>query len=78
MAGKKQTSEKSFDERMKRLEDVVLRLEAPDVSLEEVVALYKEGQQLAAACRKQLTCARQEVAVLTEEGGLEPLSPEQV
>ncbi len=56
----------SFEEQMKRLQAIVAELENNDIELEKSVALYKEGVELARACREQLAAARQEVSVLTE------------
>ena len=56
----------SFEEQMKRLQAIVSELENNEIELEKSVALYKEGVELAQACREQLKAARQEVSVLTE------------
>ena len=61
MAAKKTPS---FEDRLRRLQEVV----AP---LEDSVRLYKEGLTLSRSCREQLEKARNEVRLLTEEG-LEP------
>ncbi|MBP3731533.1 MAG: exodeoxyribonuclease VII small subunit [Mailhella sp.] len=65
--------EPAFEERLERLQAIVNKLEAGNSSLEESVALYKEGLEHAAACRKQLEQARHEIQICTEEG-LAPFS----
>lgn len=55
----------SFSERLKRLREIVDRLEN-GAELEESVALYKEACACAAECRKKLEEAR---VVLETEGG---------
>ena len=56
----------SFEDQLKRLQIIVAELESADVPLEKSVALYKEGVELARACREQLKAAKQEVTVLSE------------
>ena len=56
----------SFEDQLKRLQIIVAELESGDVPLEKSVALYKEGVELAQACREQLKAAKQEVSVLAE------------
>ena len=66
MAAKKTPS---FEDRLRRLQEVVAALENGELPLEDSVRLYKEGLTL--SCREQLEKARNEVRLLTEEG-LEP------
>ena len=56
----------SFEERLERLKTIVDRLERGDLPLEEGVALYKEGLELAKACGRQLESARHEVKIVSE------------
>ncbi len=58
----------SFEKQMERLQLVVETLEKSDLPLEKSVALYKEGQMLAASCREQLEKARHTVKVQTGAG----------
>ncbi len=58
----------SFEERLRRLQDVVAALENGDLPLEDSVRLYKEGLTLSRSCREQLEKARNEVRLLTAEG----------
>lgn len=69
MAAKKNTP--SFEDRLRRLQEIVAALENGELPLEDSVRLYKEGLALSRACREQLEKARNEVRLLTEEG-LEP------
>ena len=68
MAAKKTPS---FEDRLRRLQEVVASLENGELPLEDSVRLYKEGLTLSRSCREQLEKARNEVRLLTEEG-LEP------
>lgn len=63
----------SFEDAFKRLEDIVARLEAGDLSLDESLALYEQGQQLARHCSQLLDAAELRVQQLNEDGSLSPL-----
>lgn len=64
MSAQKATFEKNMD----RLQQIVDQLESGELPLEKGVALYKEGQTLAGACRRQLSEARLVVSQVTPEG----------
>lgn len=52
----------SYEQARDELADVVRRLEAGGVPLEESLALWERGEQLAAACQAWLDGARQRLA----------------
>ncbi len=54
----------SFEDSYARLEQVIQRLEAGELSLEESVALYEEGIQLAQHCGRKLDDAQLKVTQL--------------
>lgn len=56
----------TFENRLERLKAIVEKLERGDLPLEDGVALYKEGLELAKACGKQLETARHEVKIVSE------------
>lgn len=58
----------SFEKNIERLQQIVSQLESGELPLEKGVALYKEGQLLAASCREQLEAARLAVTTMTPEG----------
>ncbi len=60
-------SESNFENEMERLKQVVGKLESGELSLEESVALYREGVGLARSCRKRLAEARHEIEQLSKE-----------
>ena len=74
MAAKKTPS---FEERLRRLQEVVAALENGDLPLEDSVRLYKEGLTLSRSCREQLEKARNEVRILTEQG-FEPFAEKKI
>ncbi|WP_069131502.1 exodeoxyribonuclease VII small subunit [Rhodohalobacter halophilus] len=47
----------SFEEALKKLEAVVEKLNDKEISLEESVALYEEGQKLSKICSETLESA---------------------
>lgn len=58
----------SFEEALQELEQIVLQLEAGDLSLESSLALFERGQQLTTYCNGLLDKARLRVEQLTEDG----------
>lgn len=54
-------SNREFENKMKRLEEIIAALESPDIPLEEGMALYKEGTQCARFCRDALEKARHDL-----------------
>ncbi len=57
----------TFEEALRRLDEVVARLESGDVGLEEAVALFERGQDYLAACRERLAAAQRRIEELTAE-----------
>ena len=61
--------EKSFEEMLKELEQIVSDIQKPDLSLDESMKLYKKGITLSKSCAKELTKAEGTLKKLT--GNLE-------
>jgi len=57
-------TELTFEESLKRLEEIVSELEKGDVSLEESMDLFEEGTKHVAYCNNQLENAEQKVMLL--------------
>jgi exodeoxyribonuclease VII small subunit len=55
----------SFEDSFSELETIVRRLESGELALEESVALYERGRQLAAHCQRLLDGAELRVMTLT-------------
>lgn len=53
----------TFEQALKRLEEIVQALEGQDITLEQSVALYKEGAVCGAVCRGKLDNARHELEI---------------
>ena len=54
----------SFEEAMKRLEEIVGHLEKGDIPLEDSLSHFEEGSQLLALCSGMLEDAEQKVSLL--------------
>lgn len=63
---------KSFEENMKRLEQIVQIIEKGDTPLEESLALFQEGTELVRSCGKLLEEARLQVSKLVPGENGEP------
>lgn len=59
---------KSFEEALRRLEEVVRQLESGDLPLEHALDLFAEGVDLARYCRGVLDQAEQRLEVLAGIG----------
>jgi exodeoxyribonuclease VII small subunit len=74
----KPVADLSFEEAMKALEDVVNRLEAGDVALEDSIKLYEHGAELKALCQKKLAEAEEKVAQITLDKDGQPTGKQAV
>lgn len=63
-AKKKKTE--TFEEAMKRLEEIVEKLEKGDLPLEEAMAAFSEGVGLVRFCHEKLEEAEKKVQMLTQ------------
>ena len=63
MAAKKSDT---FEERMKRLEDIVALLESSNIALDQSMDLYREGIGCVKFCREKLEKATHELQILDE------------
>jgi exodeoxyribonuclease VII small subunit len=63
-----------FESAMKALEEIVGKLEAGDLPLEQALALFEEGVQISRFCNSKLDAAERRVEILlkNERGELEP------
>ena len=69
MAAKK---EKSFEENITRLEEIVSLLERGDAQLKDSLALFEEGTKLVSTCSVMLEKAEQQVVKLQKGADGEP------
>ncbi len=69
----------SFEEALKRLEEIVSSLETGQLSLDESLSVFEEGIRLSRLCNKKLVETKQKVEKLTEKNGklfTEPMTSE--
>lgn len=65
--------EKSFEEAMSELEEIVEKLEKGDVPLEKAITYYQKGMELSKLCDDRLVNVQgQMTKILNEQGELEP------
>ncbi|MCC7361210.1 MAG: exodeoxyribonuclease VII small subunit [Anaerolineales bacterium] len=71
----------SFEDAFAELEDIVSRLEAGSLTLDDSVALHERGQALSARCQQLLDAADLKVQQLTPRPGggyqLQPFAPDE-
>ena len=69
-----------FERSLARLEEVVRRLESPNLSLDDAMKLFEEGVALSRECQKQLEEAEGRVEILLKKADgkmvAEPFDPE--
>ncbi|MBP2030736.1 exodeoxyribonuclease VII small subunit [Methanohalophilus levihalophilus] len=68
MANKEKPDERSFEDNLHELEEIVSRLEEGELSLEESMEMFERGMKLSAACNTKLSQMEQRIKVLVEEG----------
>ena len=61
------TKAENFEHSLKSLEDIVQRLEAGELSLEDSLKAFEEGVKLARQCQTTLTKAELKVEKITQE-----------
>jgi exodeoxyribonuclease VII small subunit len=62
----------TFEQAFAQLEEIVTRLESGDLTLDESVALYEQGQKLARLCGEMLDSAELRIRQLGADGTIEP------
>jgi exodeoxyribonuclease VII small subunit len=69
-----------FERSLARLEEVVSKLESPQLSLDEAMKLFEEGVALSRECQKQLEEAEGKVEILLKKAdgklSVQPFEPE--
>ncbi len=58
----------NIEEAFSKITSIVEQLEAPEITLEESMKLYRQGVELLTECGKSLDRIEKEMIVLTEEG----------
>ena len=66
----------TFEQSLKRLEEIVKRMESGDVALEESLSLFEEGTALAGSCNQLLDRAELKVLQMTKGADGAPVETE--
>ncbi len=66
MSSKKENKQ-TFEQSLKRLEDIVEQLEQGDVPLDDALKMYEEGIELSKACVEKLTQAELRLKKLSKD-----------
>jgi len=61
--------DKTFEEAMGRLEEIVAEIESEELGLEKQFELFQEGMTLARLCDRKLTEVEKSVEVVLKESG---------
>ena len=64
---------KTFEQNLRRLEEIVRAMERGDVALEESLKLFQEGTELVRSCGKLLADAEQQVKLVLSGPDGEPV-----
>ena len=67
---------KTFEENMQRLEEIVRAMERGDVPLEESLKLFREGTGLVESCNKLLEDAELQIAKIVTDANGKPVEGE--
>ena len=74
----KEKEEKSFEENLENLEDIVKKLESGDIPLDDAINKFNEAMKIAKECNDKLKSAEENInKILKENGKLEDFSIEE-
>lgn len=62
-------NEKSFEEMLDNLEEIVQLLEKDNLNLEESISKFEDGMKIAKACNKKIEEAEKRITILLDENG---------
>jgi exodeoxyribonuclease VII small subunit len=68
------SDEPTFEQAHAELDEIVRRLEAGEVPLDEALELWRRGEELYRLCRERLTAAEARIDELESRDGAEPSS----
>jgi exodeoxyribonuclease VII small subunit len=71
----KKTSPPNFESAMTELEDLVIKIETGNLSLEDSLKEFEKGIGLSRTCQKALTEAEQRVKILSSDSQEEDFTP---
>jgi exodeoxyribonuclease VII small subunit len=77
MAASPQVETLSFEQALEELDSLVRRMESGQLGLDDSIAAYKRGAELARYCQARLAAAEEQIKVLDGDV-LKPLDPAQM
>jgi exodeoxyribonuclease VII small subunit len=72
---RKSMAKPNFEDAMKRLEEIVRKLEGGELALDASLEAFEEGMKLVGFCSQKLEEAEQKVNILIKESGGYTLKP---
>jgi len=66
----------NFEQAMKRLEEIVEKMESGDLPLEDLIVRYEEGMKLVKVCQERLAAAEQRIEIITRDSAGKPVVQE--
>ncbi len=73
---KKPAPEAHFEPAMKRLEEIVEKMESGDLPLEDLIVRYEEGMKLVKVCQERLAAAEKRIEIITRNSAGKPVVKE--
>ena len=64
--------DRSLEELFAEAEELIGRMEEPELSLEDAFAAYEQGMRIIRACNSRIDQVEKKMLVMNAEGGLEP------
>ena len=61
----------NFEDNLKKLEQLVAKMESGDMKLDDMIKAFEEGRKLVDTCQKDLESIRQRIEKVTKGGGVE-------
>lgn len=61
----------NFENSLKKLQEIVLKLESESISLDEALDLFKEGIELTKACQTKLNSVEEQIVKIVKEEAID-------
>ena len=63
----------NFEDNLKKLEQLVAKMESGDMKLDDMIKAFEEGRNLVDTCQKDLESIRQRIEKVTKGGAVEEM-----
>lgn len=68
----------TFEEKLKKLEELANRLESENLTLEDSVSIYQEAKLISQELTKELNDSMEKLSYIVENGQIKPFDSEEV